>query len=65
MKYATIQQLPIVVAENPQPIILLVEEILSLCNKGADVSDLESHLDKLVYKLYDLTPEEIALIEKE
>jgi len=63
LKYATIQQLPVVLAENPQPIISLVEEILSLCSKGADVSDLERQIDKLVYDLYGLTKEEIEIVE--
>lgn len=29
----------------------------------ADTSELEKQIDQLVYKLYDLTPEEIKLIE--
>jgi len=31
---------------------------------GADVSALDSEIDQLVYKLYDLTPEEIAIVEE-
>jgi len=34
LKHSTIQQLPIVVTENPQPIISLVDKILSLSDKG-------------------------------
>ena len=29
----------------------------------ADTSNLEDEIDKLVYALYDLTPEEIAIVE--
>ena len=29
----------------------------------ADTSALEAEIDKLVYRLYDLTPEEIAVVE--
>ena len=29
----------------------------------ADVSELEAEIDQLVYHLYDLTPEEIAIVE--
>ena len=29
----------------------------------ADTSELEAEIDKLVYRLYDLTPEEIAVVE--
>ncbi len=33
-------------------------------NPQADTSALEADIDQLVYKLYDLTPDEIAIIEK-
>lgn len=33
-------------------------------NEDADTKNLESQIDQLVYKLYDLEPEEIAIIEK-
>ena len=32
-------------------------------NHQADTSELEDEIDKLVYKLYDLTPAEIKIIE--
>ena len=32
-------------------------------NKQAEVHDLGKHIDHMVYKLYDLTPEEIAIVE--
>ncbi|MBI5192981.1 MAG: N-6 DNA methylase [Nitrospirae bacterium] len=32
-------------------------------NKEADTSALEQQIDEMVYKLYDLTPEEIAIVE--
>ena len=31
---------------------------------GADTTALEREIDQLVYKLYDLTPEEIAIVEE-
>ncbi|HLB49475.1 MAG TPA: hypothetical protein VJL59_20880 [Anaerolineales bacterium] len=30
----------------------------------ADTTALEREIDRLVYKLYDLTPEEIAVVEE-
>ncbi len=44
----------------------LVNEILSLKkdNINADTSQQEKQIDQLVYQLYDLTEEEIALVEK-
>jgi len=46
-------------------IIALVDQILSIKqqNPDSDTSQLEQEIDKLVYKLYDLTEEEIKIIE--
>ena len=53
-----------------QPFISLVDQILSITkdpdylenpDKQARVSALERQIDKMVYELYGLTPEEIAL----
>ena len=43
-----------------------VEKILALKKKNpdADVSALEAEIDQLVYKLYDLTESEIAIVGK-
>jgi len=43
----------------------LVDQILSAKqqNPDADISNLEQKIDQLVYKLYDLTEEEIKIIE--
>jgi len=42
-----------------------VENILALKKKNpeSDVSELETEIDQLVYKLYGLTPDEIAIVE--
>jgi len=32
-------------------------------NEKADTTDIENQIDQLVYQLYDLTEEEIAIIE--
>jgi len=33
-------------------------------DKPAKVHDLEKQIDQMVYKLYDLTPEEIAIVKE-
>ncbi len=38
-------------------------KILEAKQKGEDTSTLESEVDQLVYQLYDLTAEEIAVVE--
>jgi len=43
----------------------LVDKILSVKKKDAqaDTSELEGKIDQMVYNLYDLTPDEIAIVE--
>jgi adenine-specific DNA-methyltransferase len=44
----------------------LVRKIFALKqrNRDADVSALECEIDRLVYALYGLTPEEIQIVER-
>lgn len=42
----------------------LVEDIIAFKKVSKDTSDLEIKIDQLVYKLFDLSEEEIAIIEK-
>jgi hypothetical protein len=57
--------IPTISPTAQQPIISLVEKILSAKkeNPTADTSALEAEIDKLVYVLYGLTEEDIAVIE--
>lgn len=57
--------IPIRVAKDQKPFISLVDKILSAKSKNAnaDTTALERQIDELVYKLYELTEEEIALVE--
>jgi hypothetical protein len=60
LKYTTVSQFPIIIAENTKPIIMLVDKILSAkqFNPSADISAFEKQIDALVYELYDITPKE-------
>ena len=62
------KQLPIFKAsmEQQQPIIEFVDRILEKkrSNPNANTLALEQEIDKLVYKLYNLTDEEIGVIEQ-
>ena len=51
--------------EQQKPFIACVDRILAAkrVNLGADTSKLESEIDRLVYKLYELTDDEIAIVE--
>lgn len=58
-------QLPIALKNNNDRISELVEQILSSKkdNPQSDTTALEHEIDLLVYDLYGLTPEEIAIVE--
>jgi hypothetical protein len=72
-----IQQIPIpkIIIKKPEQqksFVGLVDKILTITkdkdylhnpHKQIKVKDLEDEIDQLVYKLYDLTPEEIAIVE--
>jgi hypothetical protein len=69
-KYVEIIPIPLVNSENQSlvaQIESLVDQILAQKhgNPHADTYDLEREIDALVYHLYDLTPDEIRLIESE
>jgi adenine-specific DNA-methyltransferase len=67
MRAPCLAQVPIPAATPAQQkeIEALVEQILALKKEdpSVDVSALEAEIDQLVYKLYDLTPEEIDIVE--
>ncbi|MFS0518889.1 Eco57I restriction-modification methylase domain-containing protein [Nostoc sp. UIC 10607] len=65
--YAPLSEIPIYIPESisQQTIIKLVDKIFisKQSNPNADTSQLEAEIDKLIYELYDLTEEEIAIVE--
>ena len=65
LKAATISALPFKIAKNTNDIECIVEEILSIKSKDhdADVSNLEAEIDSIVYKIYELSDEDIKIIE--
>ena len=58
--------IPDVSPEQQEPIIELVAQILDAKHTSldADITALENEVDQIVYSLYDLTPEEIAVVEE-
>ena len=55
---------PFASAEQQSTIIRLVNQIFDAkyANPDTDVSELENEIDQIVYLLYNLTPEEIAIV---
>lgn len=61
-----INDIPLPTGENiKSEVVAVVDQILALKkqNPSADTTALENKIDQLVYALYDLTPEEIAIVE--
>ena len=54
-------------AEKQVSVATIVDQILETkrADLDANISNFENEIDKLVYALYDLTPEEIAIVEGE
>ena len=72
IKVTEFKELPVRVTTNQQPFIIIVGRILAITKsedylespqKQAKVKALEAEIDKMVYKLYDLTQEEIKIVE--
>ena len=63
--YVKLFPIPTVIASKQVPIASLVDKVLAAKKKdsNADTSALESEIDQLVYKLYGLTDDEIAIVE--
>lgn len=62
---ANCKKLPIKKPESQKSFVNLVDKILAVKSKNpeTDTSALEKQIDELVYKLYDLTEEEIKIVE--
>jgi len=65
VKLEKLRPLPIKIVDKKiqLPIISIVEKIISKKKDNSDTSGLERQLNGMVYKLYELTDEEIAVIE--
>lgn len=57
--------IPVTTEEHSNEIALIVKQILELksIENNSNVSDLETQIDRLVYNLYDLSNDEISIIE--
>ncbi len=67
IRISSVENLPIkkIEGKDQQPFVALVDQILELKKAGKDkeAEKLEDDIDTLVYRLYDLTDEEIAIVE--
>jgi hypothetical protein len=68
VRISSVENLPIKLAntKTQEKIETLVDQILTkkAQDHSSDITDLENKIDTLVYKLYDLTEEEIKTVEK-
>ncbi len=58
-----VELLPIAKTDNPQPFIDVVDQILTSKARNEPTTDLEERIDAMVYELYGLSDEEIAVAE--
>ncbi|TAG05276.1 MAG: class I SAM-dependent DNA methyltransferase [Cytophagia bacterium] len=58
-------QIPIPTKKQEKQIIDLVDKIIAKKEKNENTTNLEAEIDTLIYKMYDLTSEEISMIENE
>ena len=67
VKPTYLAQLPIpnITSKQQQPFISRVEKIISLKKNSQDTTSLEKETDVMVYKLYELTYDEVQLIDKD
>ncbi len=67
IKKQPLESIPVknIQVKDQKPIVGLVDQILAAKQRDpqADTIALEQEIDQLVYQLYDLTPEEIDLVE--
>jgi adenine-specific DNA-methyltransferase len=55
--------IPVISKEEQEPFIKLVNEIINYQQKGEDTNRIEKEIDNMVFKLYELTDNEISTIE--
>ncbi|HFU77378.1 MAG TPA: class I SAM-dependent DNA methyltransferase, partial [Epsilonproteobacteria bacterium] len=58
-----LELLPIAECEDEQPFTDLVDQIIEHKKQNQDTAGLEAQIDRMVYDLYGLTEEEIAVVE--
>ena len=65
MQKVFLEKIPVIEPPFDEEVTISVEKILSVKkeNPAADTSSLEAEIDQLVYRLYGLTEEEIAIVE--
>ncbi|MBL1123414.1 MAG: hypothetical protein D8M26_11030 [Ignavibacteriae bacterium] len=65
IKPEQLRKIPVKITPNENPFVHLVEEIIlsKKSNPEADTKHLENQLDIMVYKLYNLTYEEVKIID--
>ena len=65
VKLEKLKPLPIIITKNQSSIVNLVKEAIKTKkeNPKADITNIEIQIDILVYKLYNLTYEEVKVID--
>ena len=65
IKINQLGNIPITLPKSQKPFISKVEKIISFKKTNQDTTLLEKEIDVLVYKLYELTYDEVKIIDKD
>ena len=60
-----IQNIPVIIPKKLNELVSVVDTIINLKLKNEDTYNLEQQIDNLVYKLYELTYDEVLVVEPE
>ncbi len=58
-----LELLPIVEIVDMRPVISIVDRIIQFKKEGKDATQLEAQIDRILYELYGLSEEEVAMVE--
>ncbi len=65
IRIAQVKLLPIKFSEDQPSFTRLVDQIIEMKSQGKDTTELENKIDVMVYKLYEMTHEEVKIIDPE
>jgi adenine-specific DNA-methyltransferase len=65
LKHSTILELPVKITSNEKILIKHVDQILRLKSQGKETLTADQELDNLVYRLYELSYDEVKVIDPE
>lgn len=60
---SALEKIPFVVADDQSELIALVDDVMKLKQNSGETQPIEEEIDKIVYELYGMNPNDIKIIE--